>query len=195
VTKKPRRRGARWIVTVALLGLSLAVPAMAAPMRPHAVTRTQLSAAFLGSTTPSIRPIKIEAQADGPAVPAALAPAPAPAPAPKKPKPAPAPTPTAAPAAPAPGSGDPYAAIARAFPDVYDQAVAVANCESSMDPNQVYRGTYYGLFQISSMHRDWVEAMGYSWDQILDPYVNAQVARNIYDAAGGWGPWACKRVL
>jgi hypothetical protein len=33
--------------------------------------------------------------------------------------------------------------------------------------------------------------MGYRWDQILDPNVNAAVARAIYDEQG-WRPWACR---
>ena len=137
-----------------------------------------------------------------PAVPAELTPA-DPAPAPAAPAPAPPSAPeTSAAAAPAPapepeparGSGDPYDAIATYFPDVYDEAVAIADCESGMDPNAVNAGNY-GLFQISDVHRDLVESMGYSWDQILDPYVNADVARALYDGSGGWGPWTCRRVL
>jgi len=112
-----------------------------------------------------------------------------PAPAPAPPAPAPA-------AAPAPASGDAVLdAINQYFGDVYDQAVAVARCESGLDPNAVSSGGYnWGLFQINVVHKSRVEAMGYSWDQILDPYVNAAVARSIYDDAGGWGPWGCRRA-
>ena len=39
-----------------------------------------------------------------------------------------------------------------------------------------------------------VEGMGYSWDQILDPWVNTEVAYTLY-AGKGWSPWACKWVL
>ena len=112
--------------------------------------------------------------------------------------PAPAPVAYEAPAEPArsASSGDAVLdAIATSFGDVYDQAVAVARCESGLDPNAVSAGGYnWGLFQINVVHKSRVEAMGYSWDQITDPYVNAAVARSIYDDAGGWGPWGCRRA-
>lgn len=109
--------------------------------------------------------------------------------------PAPA-SPGSAPAsAPAPAAGSVEDAIATYFGDVYDQAVGVARCESGLDPNAVSRGgANWGLFQINTVHQQRVADMGYSWDQILDPYVNAAVARSIYDDAGGWGPWGCRRA-
>lgn len=98
-------------------------------------------------------------------------------------------------AASAPAGGSVEDAIATYFGDVYDQAVGVARCESGLDPNAVSRGgSNWGLFQINTVHEQRVVAMGYSWDQILDPYVNAAVARAIYDDASGWGPWGCRRA-
>ena len=100
------------------------------------------------------------------------------------------------PAAPAPaptGGGSVEDAIATYFGDVYDKAIRVARCESSLDPSAVSAGGgNWGLFQINKVHRALVESMGYSWDQILDPYVNSAVARHIYDSAGGWSPWGCR---
>ncbi len=46
------------------------------------------------------------------------------------------------------------------------------------------------LFQINTVHASRVEAMGYSWSQITDPYVNAKVARSVYNSSG-WSAWAC----
>jgi hypothetical protein len=106
--------------------------------------------------------------------------------------PAPAPEPEPEPEPVAAPSGSAEEAIAAYFPDVYDEAVAVASCESGMNPGAVSRsGKYHGLFQISTIHRGRVESMGYSWDQILDAWVNSAVARAIYDEQG-WGPWGCK---
>jgi hypothetical protein len=102
----------------------------------------------------------------------------------------PAPEPAAAPAPAPTGGGSVEDAIATYFGDVYDKAIRVARCESGLNPSAVSAGGgNWGLFQINTVHRALVESMGYSWDQILDPYVNAAVARHIYDNAGGWGPW------
>ncbi|CAN5775136.1 hypothetical protein BH24ACT3_BH24ACT3_05970 [soil metagenome] len=87
-------------------------------------------------------------------------------------------------------------AINAEFPEVAQQATAVAKCESGLDPEAVSPGGgNVGLFQINSVHRGKVADMGYSWDDLKDPFVNARVARSIYDEANGWGPWSCRRVL
>jgi soluble lytic murein transglycosylase-like protein len=83
--------------------------------------------------------------------------------------------------------------ISATFGDHANEALAIAQCESSLNPNAVSRGNY-GLFQINAVHKGLVASMGYSWDQILDPGVNTAVAKRLYDEQG-WGPWSCKRVL
>jgi soluble lytic murein transglycosylase-like protein len=89
-----------------------------------------------------------------------------------------------------------HAAIDTHFGDAEQQAIAIARCESSLNPKAVSPGGgNHGLFQINTVHRGLVNSMGYSWSQLMDPFVNADVARVIYDQAGGWGPWSCKRVL
>jgi soluble lytic murein transglycosylase-like protein len=149
------------------------------------------------TTTPPPAPeapaAEVAAAAAAPAV--AVAPTPTPAPAVAAPEPAPEPTPVSDPApAPAP-SGSVEDAIATYFGDVFTQAYNVARCESSLNPGAVSRGGgNWGLFQINTVHKQRVADLGYSWDQILDPYVNALVARSIYDGAGGWGPWGCRRA-
>lgn len=76
-----------------------------------------------------------------------------------------------------------------------DQAVRVAKCESSLNHAAVSPGGgNWGLFQINKVHRGRVEAMGFTWDQMLLPYENAQVAAAIW-AEQGWGPWTCARRL
>ena len=33
---------------------------------------------------------------------------------------------------------------------------------------------------------------GWTWDQVVrDPNTHFRAAREIYDRAGGWSPWAC----
>jgi hypothetical protein len=95
--------------------------------------------------------------------------------------------------APAPAPASPAeAAIAHWFPDVYDGAVAVAQCESSMDPDAVSSGGgNHGLFQINFVHEnDFVAVTGRPWSDVYNADANAQFARYLYDESG-WSPWAC----
>lgn len=88
-------------------------------------------------------------------------------------------------------------AILEYFPgDLNAKAKRVAQCESGLNPNAVSPGgANHGLFQINSVHKPTVQAMGYSWSQIYDPYVNSKVARHIFDSAGGsWSPWGCRNA-
>lgn len=109
-----------------------------------------------------------------------------------------APTTTTAPAdPPADIAGDDstdsvHAAIARWFGDLYRQALAVANCESTLHPN-ARSGPNYGLFQINRVHADtWAQVTGTSFTSSWsDPNLNAQFARWLYDQQG-WAPWACR---
>ena len=84
-------------------------------------------------------------------------------------------------------------AITRFFGPVADQAMRVADCESSLDPSAVSAGGgNYGLFQINSVHADEFQAVtGQPWSNVLDPYANAAYAKYLYDSQG-WGPWACR---
>jgi hypothetical protein len=84
-------------------------------------------------------------------------------------------------------------AITQAFGPVADQAMGVANCESSLDPSAVSGGgSNYGLFQINRVHASDFEAVtGQPWSSVLDPYLNAMYAKHLYDSQG-WGPWACR---
>lgn len=103
---------------------------------------------------------------------------------------------TGACAAPA-QSGDPVQnAIAQNFgdnPGMHQKALDVARCESGLNPYAYNpNGGYYGLFQLSRYwHERLANSMGYGWNQINDPYVNARVARQVYNQSGGWGPWSC----
>ena len=85
-------------------------------------------------------------------------------------------------------------AITQAFGPLADQAMGVANCESTLNPDAVSRGGgNWGLFQINTVHRSEFEAVtGHSWSEVLDPYLNSSYAAYLYSQSGGWGPWACK---
>lgn len=86
-------------------------------------------------------------------------------------------------------------AIRQNFPEASSKAIAVAQCESGLNPEAVSAGgRNIGLFQINSVHQPMVQRMGYQWDQMTDPYVNSKVARRLYDNAGGWGPWSCRHA-
>lgn len=81
------------------------------------------------------------------------------------------------------------------FPDIYDQAVSVARCESGLNPRAVNPAGFHGLFQIASAyHRSSFERVtGQSWDDgIYTAYYNSQFARYLYDQSGSWSAWGCK---
>ncbi len=113
---------------------------------------------------------------------------PAPVVAPTPAPPAPAPTPT-----PAPGSID--AILQRHFGAAAGRAKAIAQCESSLNPNAVSRTNDHGLFQINIAHRAQFEAVtGAPWSRIYDPELNTIYAKWLYDREG-WSPWSCSRKV
>lgn len=101
---------------------------------------------------------------------------------------APAPEPPPAPPTPA---GEVEALILRYFgPAHYDKAVAVARCESGLNPRAYYAG-HAGIFQIAERwHRARVERMGYRWEQMYEAEPNIHVAHTIWTEQG-WRPWTC----
>jgi len=83
------------------------------------------------------------------------------------------------------------AAIQEYFGDQYDKALSVATCESGLDPHAVSPGGgNWGLFQINKIHADIVSSLGYDWSEITNAFLNARVARIIYDQSG-WSAWSC----
>jgi len=80
-----------------------------------------------------------------------------------------------------------------ASPAQQEEAIAVAHCESTLDPGAISPGGgNWGLFQINSVHRARVNQLGFGWDEMLHPWQNAQVAADIW-ADQGWRPWSCAR--
>jgi hypothetical protein len=146
--------------------------------------------AYFDTTTTTVAPTTTAPPTTAPPTTAAPVRAARPAPAPA---PAPAPPTTAAPApAPAPASSVEQA-IAAWFPDVYDKAVRVARCESSLNPSAVSAGGgNHGLFQINNVHRSTFTAVtGQPWEAVYNAYYNSQFARHLYNQSG-WQPWGCR---
>jgi hypothetical protein len=91
--------------------------------------------------------------------------------------------------APAQG-GDSVRAIICAQPWPCDQAIRVAQCESSLNPSAISPdGANFGLMQVNAVHR---ARVGGDLSRLLDAATNVAVAYAIYLDAGGWGPWSCK---
>jgi len=106
------------------------------------------------------------------------------------------------------------ATVRATFHEDPDRAVAIARCESSMDPSSVgdrhlmtvneetgeVVGDSIGLFQIRTGAADWNRAArnGMTADEfrawMFDPVENIKYARTIYDQRG-WGAWTCTKLL
>ncbi|HZO73676.1 MAG TPA: peptidoglycan-binding protein [Ktedonobacteraceae bacterium] len=71
-----------------------------------------------------------------------------------------------------------------------NQAISVATCESSLNPNAFNPAPPFamGLFQIAK--GTWAEA-GIGKGNPFNPTDNAQAARRLYNRQG-WAPWACQ---
>lgn len=85
------------------------------------------------------------------------------------------------------------AGFARFGPDVAEQAVHVAGCETghTYDPHAT-NGAHAGLFQLSrTYHEERARRLGYTWSQMFEPGPNIAVAADLY-AESGWGPWTCR---
>lgn len=69
------------------------------------------------------------------------------------------------------------------------EAIAVARCESGLDPRAI-GGANYGLFQIGAVH---VKRLGgRPLVALLDAETNVAIAYAIFLDNAGWGPWSCK---
>lgn len=82
--------------------------------------------------------------------------------------------------------------IKETFPEDPHTAVAIANCESGLNPNAYNPNnpngsTDGGLWQINSVHNETLVEKGLSkWD----PEDATEYARMLYDEHG-WRPWVC----
>lgn len=86
--------------------------------------------------------------------------------------------------------------IHRIFPEDPHTALAIAKCESGLNPDaynphNTDGSVDRGLMQLNSVHDKRLEALG------LDPWNpehNLQFARMLYEA-NGWRDWVCARKL
>lgn len=88
------------------------------------------------------------------------------------------------------------ALIKETFPDDAHSALAIASCESGLNPYVESKpntnGTRDGgLFQINDTHNARMEQLGLDK---FDPEDNAKFARILYEEQG-WAPWTCKKAL
>jgi LysM repeat protein len=77
------------------------------------------------------------------------------------------------------------------WPDqLEDRAIQIATRESNLVPT-ARSSCCSGLFQIYySVHKGWLAGLGITSAQmLLDPVLNSQAALDLYQRAGGWGPW------
>jgi hypothetical protein len=76
-------------------------------------------------------------------------------------------------------------------PGTPDQAVAVADCESNLNPRAYSSSGYAGLFQQST--RYW-QVRADQWGQddrsVFDGRANIIVSIRMAHASGSWSPWA-----
>lgn len=86
-------------------------------------------------------------------------------------------------------------AIRTWFPQRAEQAIRVADCESSLNPRAVNPAGYHGLFQIGDFHAERFERVtGVSFgDGRYVAYYNAQYAKFLHEGDGdSWRQWSCK---
>lgn len=133
---------------------------------PSTTPASQAAAAGSGPTTPSPRPVS--------------------------PPPAAPPSTPAGPPASTETPAEVEAMIRAIWPvELADRAVEIARRESRLRPG-VYNGhCCYGVFQIHwRAHRSWLAGHGVSTPQhLLNARTNITMAWQIYQRAGGWGPW------
>jgi len=83
--------------------------------------------------------------------------------------------------------------IRRMFPEDPNTAVAIAKCESGLNPDVIGDGhTAYvsvGLMQIRTLPTR-MDYYNLTVNKLKDPVVNLLMARIIYDRSG-WQPWSC----
>jgi hypothetical protein len=75
--------------------------------------------------------------------------------------------------------------------ELAERAIAVAHRESRHRADAYNGWCCYGVFQIYwTVHRSWMSAHGVtSVNQLFDARTNILMAYQIYQRAGGWGPW------
>jgi hypothetical protein len=82
--------------------------------------------------------------------------------------------------------------IRETFPEDPDRALAIANCESNLNPNAWSPTHDGGVFQIHvPVHEERLTELGLD---IWDPEDNVRFARLLYEERG-WRPWVCNDLI
>ncbi|MEW2614360.1 hypothetical protein AB0937_30070 [Streptomyces sp. NPDC047880] len=94
------------------------------------------------------------------------------------------------------GGADQEGAVHLAFAEVPDKAVAIADCQSFLDPLHILPNTNgtrnWGLFQISDAR---LRELGGTPREALDPEWNIQAARTLWSRDRDFGDWPhCERA-
>lgn len=78
------------------------------------------------------------------------------------------------------------------FPEDPDRALAIAKCESNLNPNALSKTHDGGVFQIHvPVHQERLTELGLD---IWDPEDNVKFARILYEERG-WKPWVCDQLI
>ena len=70
-------------------------------------------------------------------------------------------------------------------------AVAIAKCESGLNPLATGSHGERGVFQIHPVHISSLAKNGFSWDDMYNWKSNIDYARMLYGWQG-WSPWSCR---
>ena len=81
--------------------------------------------------------------------------------------------------------------IRATFPESPDRAVAIAKCESGLNPKVVSPTHDSGLMQINHVHDKRLEELGLDKFDVDD---NLTFASLLYEERG-WKPWACNNLI
>lgn len=73
-------------------------------------------------------------------------------------------------------------------------ALAVARCESGLNPRATGAAAERGIFQIHPVNRGWLNRNGFTWSQMYEAGPNIRAAALMW-RQNGWGPWTCARLV
>ena len=73
-------------------------------------------------------------------------------------------------------------------------ALAIANCESHLNPLAVGSHGERGVMQIHPVHQYSMTKIGFTWNQMFDWKKNIDYAYVLYKY-NGWFPWSCRSVI
>lgn len=75
-----------------------------------------------------------------------------------------------------------------------EMALKIAYCESRFHSNSIGGVGERGLFQIHPIHTRRIEKLGWTFDDMFNPYRNTDLAYILFKEQG-WEPWSCWRIV